>query len=163
MNSDFQKYLQNLKISSRSIKNYKSDIAHFISWAKKQMNKVGTSIESLEDLIPFLSFEFANKYLNSMIEGAIPQKTINRHLSSMRHLSKFLIELGYFDFDFMNETQNVSKKASKSPNSFANHVSIIEFKSYLEAEKVSNNTIKNYLSDIRQFMDWLDKNHAQTS
>jgi site-specific recombinase XerD len=36
---------------------------------------------------------------------------------------------------------------------------IANFRSYLEGQKVSGNTIKNYLSDVKQFMTWLETNH----
>ncbi len=38
---------------------------------------------------------------------------------------------------------------------------IDNFEDFLKAEKVSKNTIKNYLSDIRQFINWLEDTHAQ--
>jgi site-specific recombinase XerD len=40
-----------------------------------------------------------------------------------------------------------------------------EFKAFLENEKVSESTLKNYISDIRQFVNWLEKNptYAQSN
>jgi len=38
------------------------------------------------------------------------------------------------------------------------HPLISEFEKHLTSEKVSQNTIKNYLSDIRQFFQWVEKN-----
>ena len=157
---EFEKYLQSTGISAKSIKNYKSDISHFASWAISKLKAIGTHVDSVRELTPFLSSSFASEYLSHMESSGFPEKTINRRLSTLRHLSKFLIASQVIDFDFMNQIQNLSSVKVQKVTNVSSHPSIAEFKSFLEAEKVSANTIKNYLSDIRQFMSWLESNHA---
>ncbi len=160
MYSEFENYLQSTGISSKSIKNYKSDIAQFFSWAKTKLESFGTYVENLLDVSPFLSQEFVSQYLEHMSTSDLPRKTVNRRLSTLRHLSKFLLEQSLVDSDFMSGVQNIAEVQKAASLNLGSHPSVSEFEAFLEAEKISKNTIKNYLSDIRQFLNWLENNHA---
>ncbi|HKB88492.1 MAG TPA: site-specific integrase [Patescibacteria group bacterium] len=153
--NDFFKYLTSLGISSKSHKNYRSDLGHFLGWAILKIRSIGPYVESLTEVVPFLSFELMRDYKTYMIENTAPAKTVNRRLSTLRHLARFLTAVQTTDLDFMKGLENVTlrpgKKADVDPV-------INNFKAYLEAEKVSPNTVKNYLSDIKQFMSWLESN-----
>lgn len=151
----FVKYLASLALSPKSFKNYKSDLNHFLAWAILKIRSYGSYIESLTDATPFLSNRLAHEYKNYMTLNSFPIKTINRRLSTLRHLSRFLLSSQMIDGDFMAQIENVSeakpKKSKLTPI-------VKEFQGYLEAEKTSPNTIKNYISDIRQFLTWLETN-----
>lgn len=152
--NQFEKYLSSLRISTNSLKNYKSDISHFLTWATSKLESLGTYIENLDELTPFFSKNLAQEYMNFMIESSIPIKSINRRLSTLRHLSKFLAVSQLIDSDFMSNIQNITntnKHTAIVPESL-----IKSFTSHLEAENVSKNTIKNYLSDVRQFLNWYE-------
>ncbi|MGA3292320.1 MAG: site-specific integrase [Candidatus Microgenomates bacterium] len=151
----FTQYLTNLGISEKSHKNYRSDLSHFTEWLILRLRSVGSYVESLSETIPFLSTNMAKEYKSFMLQNKIPAKTINRRLSTLRHLSRFLVSSQTLDTDFMNDIENISlghrQKSSTSP--------IIEdYRSYLEAQKVSKSTVKNYVSDIRQFLAWVETN-----
>lgn len=152
----FFTYLGSLNLSPKSHKNYKSDLNHFLAWAILRIRSYGSYIENLTEATPFLSTRLAKEYKNYMSLNLFPTKTVNRRLSTLRHLSRYLVLSQTIDFDFMAEVENISeaksKKTSLSP--FIN-----EFRGYLESEKISPNTIKNYVSDIRQFLTWLEANH----
>jgi len=163
MNINFENYLKNLRISSKSLKNYRSDATHFFSWAKDNLKSIGVYIEDILEASPFLSLEFVNSYLTELKKNNIPDKTINRRLSTLRHLSRFLMDTAILDFDFMSEVSNVNSNKIASVVSIATHPSIAEFQAHLESQKVSKNTLKNYMSDVRQFFAWLEDKHAHTS
>jgi site-specific recombinase XerD len=152
---EFIKYLSSLGISPKTHKNYRSDLAHFLSWAILKVRSFGSYVESLSEVIPFLNSDLSREYKNYMIENRMPVKTVNRRLSTLRHLSRFLVNSHTIDTDFTDGLENaginLKKRSEMDPV-------INNFKSYLEAEKVSPNTIKNYLSDIKHFMTWLEVN-----
>ena len=152
---EFIKYLDLLGLSPISHKNYRSDLGYFISWAILKIRSIGAYVETLTEIIPFLCNALGQEFRNYMAENSVPAKTINRRLSTLRHLSKFLTESHTIDRDFTTGIENVSSKPIKKPS--VNPV-FNDFRSFLEAEKVSPNTIKNYLSDIRHFLTWLDSN-----
>jgi len=153
---EFVKYLDSLGLSPKSHKNYRSDLGHFVGWAILKIRSFGSYVESLSEIVPFLNNDLAREYRDYMNENAAPPKTINRRLSTLRHLSRFLTAAQVIDSDFMNGIGNISVNQNKKP---ATDPVMANFRSYLETEKVSPNTIKNYLSDVKQFMTWLETNH----
>ena len=148
---DFVKYLDSLGLSPKTHKNYRSDLGNFLGWAIKKIRSIGSYVQSLTDLVPFLSRDLAEEYKNSMIEETVPAKTVNRRLSTLRHLSRFLVEAQITDFDFTEGLENISFKIKKV---VTENPAVTDFKSFLEKEKVSPNTVKNYLSDIKHFISF---------
>ena len=153
--NNFIKYLSSLGISPKSHKNYRSDLNHFLAWAILKIRSFGSFAESLTETVPFLSPDLAQAYKSFMKENSFPDKTINRRLSTLRHLSRYLVASQVIDSDFMTTIENIT--TAKQPRSKVEPV-VNEFRAYLEAEKISPNTVKNYLSDIRQFLTWLESN-----
>lgn len=160
LHNDFQNHLLARGISNKSLKNYKSDLSHFLGWAMLRLKSYGSYVEDLPELVPFLSSGLASEYKNFLTENSIPLKTINRRLSTLRHLAKFLIVSQILGLNFMEGIQNVGIATGKKlgPSNL-----IDDFVSHLQDQKISKNTIKNYASDVRQFLTWLeDKTYART-
>ncbi len=158
--NNFIDYLSSLGVSPKSHKNYRSDLNHFLAWAILRIRSYGSYIENLTEATPFLTKGLAGEYKSYMALNSIPTKTINRRLSTLRHLSRFLVLTQVVDLDFMSEIENISEAKVRRPK-----VSplVNEFRGYLESEKVSPNTIKNYLSDVRQFLSWLESNNQASN
>ena len=152
---NFIKYLTSLGLSSKSHKNYKSDLNHFTGWALLKIRSFGSFVESLTETVPFLNSDLAQEYVNFMKVNSFPSKTINRRLSTLRHLSKFLLSSQIIDSDFMTKIENISFNLKAK-----SHLDPVvrEFRAHLEAQKISPNTVKNYVSDVRQFLTWLETN-----
>lgn len=157
---DFIAYLSTLDISSKSLKNYKSDVSHFLSWAILRVRSFGSYIDNLTELLPFLSLNLVSEYKTYLSRNNIPDRTVNRRLSTLRHLSRFLISSQTISQDFMSGIENISANAILN---IAGSPLVDEFKNHLQDQKVSRNTIKNYTSDIKQFMSWLEKNYQNFS
>lgn len=152
----FLEYLSSLGITRKSLKNYKSDLSHFTGWMLFRLQTWGVTGESLKEAVPFLSKKISEEYKAYLSENKVPDKTINRRLSTLRHLSRFLLYSQIVSFDFMDGITNMGPKQNKP----AMVPLLSEFRRHLEREKVSDNTIKNYLSDIKQFIYWLDGQNA---
>lgn len=151
---DFFKYLNNLGISAKSHKNYRSDISHFTNWIINKVKSFGSYSQNLTDTIPFLSHDVAVEYKNDMASDASAIKTANRRLSTLRHFARFLVTTQIVDSNFMDGIENITSAPKANTNS--EHPMLSEFRNHLEAQNVSKNTMKNYLSDIRQFLAWLE-------
>ena len=152
----FFNYLSKSGVSDRSFKYYRSDISHFSGWMILKIRTWGTFADSLLEIIPFINSSLVAEYRDYLTKNDISPKTINRRLSSLRHLSHFLILSQISDSDFMEGISNVSISISKK--NFLLHPLLPQFQKELEDQKVSKNTIKNYLSDIRHFLNWIETN-----
>lgn len=155
---EFEKYLlDNTGISSKSLKFYRSDISHFKAWLILKIRSLGILVEDLVETIPFLNKNLAEEYKRFLFSNNIPLKTINRRLSTLRHLSRFLLESQIIGNDFMEGLCNIKKDDSL----MAEEHLVKQFSRFLDSEKVSQNTSKNYIADIKQFFNWI-KDKPQT-
>jgi len=159
--NEFLTYLSALNISVKSLKNYKSDVTHFTAWIILKVRSYGAFIENLTEAIPFLNKNLVWEYKTYLLENSTPDKTINRRLSTLRHLAKHLLVSQIVNFDFMEGVENITQTKKFV---FAGNSLVDGFKSHLTAKKASRNTIKNYISDVRQFLSWLEsKNQTLNS
>lgn len=156
----FVNYLDSLGLSSKSHKNYRSDLNHFTSWAIMKIRSFGSYVENLTEVVPFLNLAMAEEYKNYLLDNKTSTKTINRRLSTLRHFGRHLIASQLIDFDF---TQSVTNISQRKETQVLESSLVTDFRSYLEQGKASKNTIKNYVSDVKQFLDWLEKNNQNTS
>lgn len=154
-----KKFLKNLSDEGKSqvsVKNYKSDISHFLAWGVLKIKSFGAYAESVAEVIPFIDNNFFSEYKNYMTENKINIKTANRRLSSLRNFSRYLFSEHLIDHDFMNGIRNIEKEIDDKMQ--IKNAGIIEkFKeSLVKDEKISPNTIKNYISDVKNFLNWVD-------
>lgn len=153
---EFFKFLTKKGVSATTQKNYKSDLKHFFAWFKGEITTLGVFADTLTEAVPFLNQDSFPKYKTYLVQFGIPPKTVNRRLSTIRQFSKFLLKSSLISFDAAINTQNINTKPARKNNK-PHEVLLSNFKNYLQAQKVSSNTIKNYLSDINQFFDWIEK------
>lgn len=152
--NNFFSYLSKKLVSSRTLKDYKSDLNSFVSWLGSKARSLGLLAENLSEIILLIDLNTADDYKAFLLRNNNSIKTINRRLSTLRHLSRFLLNSQILDFNF---TQNLENISEYSNNRSINPL-IREFGRHLELEKVSKNTVKNYLSDIKHFLNWLETN-----
>jgi len=138
----FKDYLssQNKPSSKSTIKNYTSDLRFFMKWAEENYY-----------------FDFDPKLINAgIIEnfkrsnvGRISASSLDRHMSSIRKFFFFLKEQSHIDvFPFEKSTPEDKNEDPWHLNKFKNH---------LYSGGSSGITIKNYLIDIRQLLDWAQR------
>ncbi|QQG41613.1 MAG: site-specific integrase [Candidatus Woesebacteria bacterium] len=154
--NNFIKYLSSLGLSPKTHKNYRSDLGHFISWLILRVKSLGSYVTTLTEAVPFMNKNIVSEYKSYLIENNIPAKTINRRLSTLRHLTKYLAISNLISTDLMGGVENISDGIKVIKNT--SDPLIDEFRAHLETEKVSKNTVKNYVSDVRQFLSWLEAN-----
>jgi len=155
---NFFEYLKNINLSNKTYKNYKSDINHFTGWFILRLRAWGITAEKLSETVPFITNKTAHEYKLYLVDNNISINTINRRFSTLRHLAKFLTEIQILDFDFTQNVENISSLKKTDINPL-----VINFQKHLEAERVSKNTVKNYVSDVKQFLTWLEANNETHS
>jgi len=157
ISTTFENYLiNNAAISKKSLKYYRSDLSHFTQWIILKIKTLGILAESLNETIPFINKQIAQEYKEYLISNNIAIKTANRRLSTLRHFSKFLVLNDILHFDFMEDIEN-TKNGQDLP---LEDKLIKEFADFLTSEKVSQNTSKNYIADIKQFILWLQSRNV---
>lgn len=88
----FREYLISENISRVSIKNYASDIRHYLAWVQYVLQDEMVQAQStLDCFIEHSSEELARGYLAYLDSKQTPLRTINRRLSSLRKFYRFCL------------------------------------------------------------------------
>ena len=154
----FLNYLKDLGISPKSHKNYRSDMSHFSGWFLLTIRKWGVVTSEFSEAIPFITQKSAKEYRIFLVKNKVADKTINRRMSTLRHLSRFLTATQILDFDFMEGISNISLVSNSDP-----YPLLPQFEKFLSKEKASNNTVKNYVNDVKQFLAWMEDKTTKPS
>lgn len=145
----FQVYLQNQDISSVTVKNYLSDLNHFLNWLH-QVTGINHNIAG-KSIFGLFTQETLKEYQAYLTQQNIPITTINRRFSTLRKVGRFAQFEGWVKDNPAEKIRNLTEVANNKSEQILN-----EFRHHLEKEKISSVTIKNYLSDLRHFLNWLE-------
>lgn len=130
----FLDFLGKQGASVKTRKNYKSDAKHFLRWFNRPITSITQA--HVDDYVHYFS-------LNT------PQSTLNRRLSTMRAFFSFCTSTGLISKNPALLVTGIAKKL--------NAKTIIEnFERDLLNEGASKATVKNYVSDVRQFLSWFE-------
>ncbi|MGB9706988.1 MAG: site-specific integrase [Microgenomates group bacterium] len=157
----FRVYLISQKSSPVTVKNYVSDVKDFFDWLAK---KTGIHYQVAgKAIFGILTKETIEEYQADLLTAKTPLSTINRHLSALRKLGEFARNQGWLSENPAAKISNITAEQARSHLSGSDRralpewtVTLKDFRRYLEKEKTSPLTIKNYLSDLRHFLSWLE-------
>jgi len=146
--ASFKKFLIAENLSPVTLKNYLSDLRHFLGWSilklKSKNEKINLENINYLDFLEKINEPIIEEYKNYLIINSIPLKTINRRLSTIRKFFSFCISQGWLN-------QNPAKKI-KNEN-FNKEEILKSFQEDLKKENLDQNTIKSYLITIREFLN----------
>ena len=145
--ASFKKYLLAENISSLTLKNYLSDLRHFLGWTVlnlKPKNKKNLESLTFLDFLNQIDECLIEKYKNYLITNDIPIKTINRRLSTIRKFFSFCINQSWLKENPAKKIKNLQPKIDSILASFA---------SSLKKENLDEKTIKSYLAVVQEFLN----------
>lgn len=173
--TQFKEYLKAKNLSKVSQKNYVSDSRRFLLWHYHAFNlKTKTPFEI--SLVRLIDGSTLATYRSKLIQTKTPLKTINRYLGSLRLFGLFLktsnLKITNPSSNLINVTQegmdpvnpelglNNDAKTNKTYQNQAKlgQNTLSSFKLSLINQHLSRSTVKNYISDVGQFLNWLKTN-----
>lgn len=151
--NQFSQYLHAQNVSYNTVKNYLADLRHFFEWYYLYLKSHKYDWKEVVDFIQLINKQVVSDYCNFLIVNKIPNKNVNRKLSSLRKFCSFAISQGWL-------TTNPAKKVSNFQKTIItesiNFKILKEFKKSLQQDGATSITIKNYLNDIKQFLNWAE-------
>jgi len=90
LTKEISRYLKTLEVSPKTLTNYKSDTKHFLSWLIRTRSDLKK--RSSKKIFEKISSKDIENYTRELKAGNVPVSTIKRRLSSLRHLSDYLLE-----------------------------------------------------------------------
>lgn len=112
--AEFRHSLELENFSSVTVKNYSSDLRHFIGWALFASESQGQRIEgeSFQGFIQFITPSLIADYKSYLLNNQTPQKTVSRRLSTMRKFCAFCISQGWLK---ENPTKHLANAPAAQP------------------------------------------------
>lgn len=152
----FKLYLQVEGASPATVRNYFCDVNDFINWICK---KNGITNKNEPKLIcQYINIDALRLFKNSLVDKDTNAKTIRRKLSSLKKLVKFAQSHGWIEESRQQSVQVLTAEefifGSNNLQSPV-EVTIQNFRNYLTKQQISKISVKNYASDIRDFLNWL--------
>lgn len=148
LEANFRTYLSAvINLKAISVKNYLSDVRYFIGWYTKH-TQFDTFQTSLESLAP----EHLEAYKAYLLHNNLPVKTINRRLSTVRMLARFLIDQNILTSNPAQHIVNMGVKTKKSPSPLTPGISLSAFAHFLSTKEYSAEDIQKAEGDITEFL-----------
>lgn len=147
----FKQYLHAENNSPITIKNYLSDLRHFIGWAilklKVKSEKFKVDQLTSEEFVILIDTPLIDEYKQYLVANNIPQKTVNRRLSTLRKFFTFCILQGW-------RKDNPAKKVN---NLIADKNQLLsDFQQYLmQKQGLAGGEIENISNDINSFLNFI--------
>ena len=158
LESSFIEFLTADGASEKTRNNYRSDLRHFIGWTMLTIVSRGYSAPQTHlEFIKLMTPDLLQNYKLYLLENKIPAATINRRLSTLRIFVRMVMERGWMRNNPILTLVNIADK-QKSTNDVEEI--LLHWKHDLEQEGASKSTIKNYLIDVRKFLEWTNNPHA---
>lgn len=151
----FITFLTEQGASKKTRNNYRSDLRHFIGWTMLTMASSGapsphTHLEFVSNITP----DVLTGYKLYLTENKIPASTINRRLSAIRIFCRSCHVYGWINENPAIALANIATKQTDVHNSLEKM--LLHWKADLQQEGASKSTIKNYATDVKLFLRWLE-------
>jgi site-specific recombinase XerD len=150
----FISFLKTQNVSEKTQTNYIGDVRHFFDWLG-QIFKSLANDQDLSTVLKNVTGQTIEDYKNNQIKTNSPTATVNRRLSSVRLFFRWANETGLLPTNPTLQTKNivsVSNTPEISPESL-----IGLFEKSLRDEGAADVTIKNYVTDVSEFISWLNR------
>lgn len=135
----FKQFLTSVGLNKTTQKNYLADLKHFLNWVKN------TNYQSFR-----FDCQTIDAYKKSLIKGKVPANTINRRLSGLCRFGDFLVSQ---EGTRENPVRDVARLSLDHKDSW--QLILKQFQWALKDQGRSQTTIKNYLSDVGQYLKWV--------
>jgi len=153
LEASFKQYLLAENTNRLTIKNYLSDLRHFIGWVTFTIESRGTSLD-ITNPVFFINEALVSEYKTYFSLNKIPRLTVNRRLSTLRKFCSFCISQGWMKENPAKKIANVVKTKTASVEKLSEKTETVkllnEFKTDLEKDDLNTLTIKSYLNILQE-------------
>jgi site-specific recombinase XerC len=158
--ASFREFLQNEGVSALTLKNYLSDHRHFWGWYtfylhSRHNDNLNCNFESIFSLVSMIDFEAVSCYKDYLETNALPVKTINRRLSTLRKFCSFCINQNWMR---ENPAKRVVNAGVRIVDERLDEPRVVqkdflrEFNQCLASERADSHNADLILEDVNEFL-----------
>jgi len=152
----FVVFLTEQGASEKTRNNYRSDLRHFLAWITLTIASRRLPMPSShQELLGSISPDLLQNYKFYLVKNNVSAATINRRLSTIRMFFRCCLSYGWTANNptvTMSNIVNTIHPQNNPMNQILSH-----WKKDLEQEGASKSTIKNYVIDVRKFLEFVEK------
>lgn len=143
MTEGFSHWLSAKSYSSSTIRNYLSDINAYISFFRNSKLEIRN--------LSIFSSDTVSSYLQTIQKNP----AYSRYLSSLSKFFQYALDQNLIKTNSLKQAQKVKKPSIDDI--------VADYQSFLTKKHFSNSTIRNYLNDLRQYIDFCNSQQSQNS
>lgn len=148
-------YLQTLSVAANTARNYLSDVEQFLSWLVEELSRRNLHFRTnLYDLLYHLTFQELDTYVNHLQTEGLTVNTVNRKIASLKNYLTFSFHQGWTNGNFSKHLKFLKKDNHES---LSIQTLLSDYEEELRREGLSLISRRNYLSDVQQFLSWLQR------
>lgn len=145
----FAEFLTLKKYGNLSVKNYVSDLNHFLSWADKTTKTTNFFVKKRNAIEAIFTFRALQQYLADCKQKE-EASTVSRRKSALSSFLKFAVENKWLSNKVSVEFQKLADKGTKV---LKMKESLIDgFSQSLISQNQSKNTVRSYIADVREYL-----------
>jgi len=151
----FVAFLTEQGASEKTRNNYRSDLRHFLAWTTLTIaSRRFQRPSSHQELLGSISPDLLQNYKFYLIKNNVPTATINRRLSTIRMFFRCCLSYGW---TANNPTVTITNIAHAPHPQDQTKQILAQWKKDLDQQGASKSTIKNYVTDVRKFLEFVEK------
>lgn len=145
----FIAFLKSEKYSISSVKSFETDVLHYFNWVVVKIQRSKSRLSTRNKLMTYFNYRALQQYLDEQITNASVQ-IVKRRILSLSNFLNFSVKQKWLEDKLLVLFRNLADSYQQSLN--RSNQWLVDFKLYLQDQKVSKNTIRGYLSDINEFL-----------
>lgn len=136
--------------SNSLVKNYVSDLRHFLGWFFFRLKVLGIELNQEEitnstQVTSQINLSRFEEYVDYLRENRIPTKTINRRLSALRKFCSFCVNQGWLKDNPAKKIKNVSTRPDSGRL-------LDSYREDLQSKGLEKPQIQAIVADIKEFI-----------
>ncbi len=137
-----------------TVKNYLSDLRHFLGWLVIKAKSVDINADQItsENIADLLTVEELAQYRAYLRDNGTPIKTINRRLSTIRKFCEFCISEHWIDLNPGREIKNIVPGTFNNEKGLSDTEFIQDFKESLIKEHLDSQDREKTINTIRELL-----------
>lgn len=139
--------------STKTQKNYTTDVQHFSEWAVLTIkNTHGIIPQNHFIFLSYITTDIIEEYKAYLHRHHTPIATTNRRLSALRMFFRCCIQAGFIQNNPISQVANITQSSfSQDPIEQL----ITKWKSHLRTNGTPSVTVKRYTDDVKEFLRWM--------
>ncbi len=140
----FSSWLNHLNYSTNTIRSYLADVSKFYDYLSTRKSDLLSSKTT---------HLFTVNLLRNYLSSIYGQNNYNHQIASLRLFCQFCQDQSLLPADTFTKAYQPLPQGGNSEKSTIDTV-LAEYKQFLQLQKASPNTIRNYLADIKDYLLW---------